>query len=64
MDHPVHAGVCIGVVLEQIVPASYRELGNNKRGMKAITAIDYFKEVPAFVDIKLHEPEIINDQKI
>ena len=51
MDHPVHAGICIGVILEQIVPTPYRELGNDQRGMKAVPAVNYFKEIPALVDM-------------
>jgi len=64
MDQSVHGCVRVGVVLEQVIPGRYRQLRYDDRRFQAFSGVDQFKQVPAFVDIKLHQPEVIDRQHI
>ena len=64
MDDTIHAGIRISVVLKQFIPAGYRDLRNHHCRMAAVSAVDDFKEVAAFINVQLHQSKVIYNKQI
>ena len=64
MDDTIHAGIRISVVLKQFIPAGYRILRNHHCRMTAVSAVDDFKEVAAFINVQLHQSKVIYNKQI
>ena len=61
---PGKAGICVGVVLEEVPPFLHRELGNNHGGLSAVAAFDNLEEIAAFVYVQIHEAKVVYNQQI
>lgn len=50
--------------MEQVVPGIYRELGDHHGRPARIPAFQNLEQVPALVQIQLHQSEVINHQQV
>ena len=57
------AGIGIGVVRKHVKPGDDWKLRNDHSGFPPISCIKNFKEITAFIKVKIHKPKITNDQK-
>ena len=64
VNNPVKTCICIGIVSKQVIPGFDWQLWNDDRRLQIIPTVDHFKEVPAFIEILVHQSEIINDQHV
>ena len=64
MDDAIHAGICIGTILKYFIPTTNKELWDHHGRTVAVSAFYYFKEISTFINVKFHEAEVIDHQKI
>ena len=52
------------MLLEEVVPCLHRELGYHHGGVAGVTAFQNLEQVPAFVQVQLHQIKVVNHQQV
>ena len=52
------------MLLEEVIPGTHRELGDHHSGSAGVTAFQNLEQVPAFVQVQLHQAKVVNHQQV